>query len=72
MPSFDVEAVILAAMRVRDPVLRARIARTLIARNFRPPNRKRPPGPTKDGVPTDPRRPSTLSGGAAAALEFGD
>ena len=70
MASFDVEVLILAAMGVRDPVRRAGIARTLIARNFRPPNRKRPPGPIKDGVLTDPRRPSSLSGGAAAALEF--
>ncbi len=33
--------------------------------------RKRRPGSASgDGVPADPRRPDTLSGGAAAALDF--
>jgi hypothetical protein len=32
--------------------------------------RRRGPDPDEGGVPVEPDRPSTLSGGAAAALEF--
>ncbi len=63
MRRVDLESLILG----RNPAIRA-----ILARNLRPSNRKRPPGPIKDGAPTDPRRPSTLSGGAAAALHFED
>lgn len=35
--------------------------------------RRKPPGPLPpDGVPADPHRPPTLTGGAAAALSFED
>jgi hypothetical protein len=35
-------------------------------------NRKRSDGEAGENVPVEPNRPSNLSGGAAAALEFDD
>jgi hypothetical protein len=35
-------------------------------------NQKRPGGEAGESVPVEPSRPSNLSGGAAAALEFDD
>ncbi len=49
-----------------DPLLLRMIADLAV----RLPRRRKPPGTAAAPLPADPRKPDTLSGGAAAALEF--
>ena len=71
MPMFDGAALVEAALNAMMATVRNPAVRAVILSQIRPPRDKRPrPGLAGDGVPTDPRRPSSLSGGAAAALTF--
>jgi hypothetical protein len=45
---------------------------TWIEQDRRAKKRRRPKGEEPGGVPVEPNRPSTLSGGAAAVLEYDD
>ena len=52
--------------------LRSLRSRDFDMRDWIEPRRRKPRDKDDGGVPVEPNRPDTLSGGAAAALEFDD